>query len=804
MKKLAALVLLFLLFAKPTFAQTIAVPSPAPIDCSKTDNPEYNSLRPYQASPCGDAPKTYFCGNKLIVGIGTVTTTPCGSSVCPCVSSSCHVRNRKIIIDLTDVELPILGNTELVKNSQNAAESLDDAQKMNEYVSWYLNGTTDKAEYGPTDLAKVVDYSGPVNKLLPQAIQEAQRIESIKNTFTKTTTVDEETGEKVTGPENHDQIVVCTQGNQPIECYKGDGSRTQGKEYRLNDWNDGSLSLFNTFLNWLGSEIWNKKYPPLPWQFKDSQLYQKAYFEWRGKSCTILPLVGLVCIDNPLVVNKWADLFPYIPLANTTDKKSAEMVKNIHVSAPKARVASSDYKIITNFALYFPHTAEDFELSATLNKTYTPQKGSGGEASSASFEINDAETCRLIETRANPGDDLTFNKPPSTMEATVDYDISEVDCELKRTCKYDWDLQKQVCENEWTCQSEVLATVNLLTKTPYADEIWKNTTVGANAVFRRIFPKVEEGAPVSCIADIPAASKATYTTGAGSEGKLQKVQNPGDSAASSPEIYFSHFGSVYEYFLKGIQTALRPQGYGEPLTNGTECSTTECGELPDLPKASGSCSLGGVSSRVGNIPQSLKNIISAAAETYKTPPNLILGIMYGEGLFDGKNKKDWTDQNVKNWATCTAVPGCSTSGDDNFMGFFSSDWDNIKDKIYPDLKKLDPNRKKPSQCNLLDAVYGLAWNLHDSGDGGMSFKCFGIDLKASVPTSCTWNNEQYESAIKVHESGYTDMCLTKEGSCATGGGTDATCPAGDTCETISSRYSNPSHNGCVWDTAHGH
>ena len=65
--------------------------------------------------------------------------------------------------------------------------------------------------------------------------------------------------------------------------------------------------------------------------------------------------------------------------------------------------------------------------------------------------------------------------------------------------------------------------------------------------------------------DIPAVTKANYTsdadkTLAGDPG----VQRPGSSA----QIFIPHLGGVYEYFLKGIQTALRPKGFGESALSG--------------------------------------------------------------------------------------------------------------------------------------------------------------------------------------------------------------------------------------------
>jgi hypothetical protein len=97
----------------------------------------------------------------------------------------------------------------------------------------------------------------------------------------------------------------------------------------------------------------------------------------------------------------------------------------------------------------------------------------------------------------------------------------------------------------------------------------------------------------------------------------------------------------------------------------------------------------------------------------------------------------------------------------------------------------------------------MAWNLHDSADGGMDFQCFGLDLNAPVPTSCTWNASQYESAIKIAENGYDRGCFTLKGSCATGGGNAALCNNGvDGCEKYFNA-GNTSHNACVWDVAHG-
>ncbi|KKU10255.1 MAG: hypothetical protein UX13_C0016G0012 [Candidatus Woesebacteria bacterium GW2011_GWB1_45_5] len=814
---LSVLAIRYSLIVKEAYAQIPGFKVP----CDTEKDPEFHSDRPYQASPCGDSPKAVFCNNDYII-VEEVSTD---FSLAKCHKSGnqyvCTVSKDIIetyVVDGVSAELPILGNTEDVKNSQKPDDSIDDATKLNEYVSWYLNGIQNKAEYGSeksTDY-ELINLSGPVAKLLPSVIQDAQRVNTILQAVTNEPYTDTEGAapgeepETVDKPGSHNQIVVCTENGKPVECY-GESER---KEYRLKDWDDGTLSPFNTFFNWLGTDIWNEKYPPLPWQFKEDVLYQKAYNEWQGKNCAIIPVTNtLVC----------SDLFPYVPLANTTDKNAKQPVGGVGVRAPGQTVAEMrGYIVRLDPVLFYPHTKEVFDLTNVLKNTFKPQEGEG-ETEEATSSLPDFEDngCEIVDVRSNAGEELfPSSKDGRENDLTVDVDIhvSQIACPAgpidkwlqgRSECDKDCgpnDRDCVRCDKEPTCDSEVYVGVRTGPKIPYIEDIRKETVTSPDSIFRKIFPKVENGAPVNCIADIPGVSSITYKPASNTD--LLRIETPGGNfEPENSKLYFPGLGTVYEYFLKGIQTALRPQGYGESLVSGQNCTNITCGELPEgLPKASGSCDLGGISPKVGNIPQSLKDIISAAAETYKVPPNLILGVMYGEGLFE-EGRFSWTDQNVKNWATCQKVPNCSESGDDNFMGFFSNDWINIAPKIRDDLLELDPNREEPNQCNLLDAVYGLAWNLHDSADGGggMPARCFGIDLKGSVPGSCDWSEDgQYASAIQAAENGYDPGCFTLENSCLLGGGKDALCPGnGDTCETKDNRYKDPSHFACVWDVAHG-
>jgi hypothetical protein len=215
-----------------------------------------------------------------------------------------------------------------------------------------------------------------------------------------------------------------------------------------------------------------------------------------------------------------------------------------------------------------------------------------------------------------------------------------------------------------------------------------------------------------------------------------------------------------------------------------------------------------------NIPQSFKDIVSAAAQTYNTPPNLILGVMYGEGAFNSGSysRYDWTEANVKNWATCLPLPHCS--GPDSSIVAFPGTWDALAQRILPDLQKIDPAKTQADPCNLLDATFALAKDLHDNAGGSSELtgkSCLGITMSSTNPTNCAWNSSQYETSIRVWEFGtqWGDTvngfltCATKAGSCATGGGVAAQCPtdtagATDTCDNSTGANS---HNACVYAKA---
>ncbi|HLD91825.1 MAG TPA: hypothetical protein VI795_00350, partial [Patescibacteria group bacterium] len=657
-----------------------------PCDPTSVDDPEFDSLRPYQSHPCGTAPQSKFCGNKIIITESkTESKTFPATQGCDPTKQVNWVNDKDYWIDMTDLELPILGNTQDVQNSQNGDDKLDNSQKMNEYASWYLNGVINRAEYGDTNntAAELINFSGPINKLMPSVILEAQRIETIKNPK------DEENGPKESS--SHNQIVVCGKettfgliGNLldlgktvPVECYLQSGdkyrlvddkkplSKNRSWEGDLSFWNsyvDSVVGFIVSFLPDIAEDVirksvlehWNSRIPPLPWE-KDPHTgeepmtnlkYRKYYNEWKGKTCVVVPLINyLACFENIFVPNRYADLYPYVPLANTSDKHYPIPINTVTIQGSgSVDITSKSWDVLKDGLplLYYPHAIEVKELSDFLNKTYLtgdPSENVDTKTSEInSYNPTDPEQCRIINVRSNEGDNLF----PIGGDGEHDIGVHvyfEVDELPLVACIPFTDPISGEDKVRGKYYGEVAIEIHTdPVQVPNADQIWKSTVSSETSTFRRIFPKVEKGAPVECIADIPGVSKVAYTP-------IEGTDEIGVKSLTNPEVkydplearlHFPHLGTVYEYFLKGIQTALRPKGYGTPIINGTLCDSNDipCGELPDLPQASGSCALGGVSSKVGSIPPTFKEILEAAAETYKTPPNLILGVMYGEGAFN--------------------------------------------------------------------------------------------------------------------------------------------------------------------------
>jgi hypothetical protein len=253
----------FTVFIPPVHAQTPTLgyftrpPWPLPFNypchLNTGKDPEFHPLRPYPGNPCdpliprrdpwaSEDPKFRFltpkCGKSLNVE-GNVTKqdvvdicnlanlpnplpadldslldrnydgTPEGNNespyyICPpngtyCTPNQIYFLKRitwNVAFDLSSAQLPLMANTEL---------TLVDSVKTNNYLNWYLNGTVFQSEqlplnnYKQTDRYRIVNSSGPLNKLLPKYVRDG-----IKTTIANASQDDEYYGFVY-----HNYLVAC-------------------------------------------------------------------------------------------------------------------------------------------------------------------------------------------------------------------------------------------------------------------------------------------------------------------------------------------------------------------------------------------------------------------------------------------------------------------------------------------------------------------------------------------------------------------------------------------------------------------
>lgn len=825
--------------------------------CDKTDDNEFHSLRPYQASPCGPYPKqALFCSNKLVIFENFKMDKECKGQRRKCencdwdCSLSYQVEEHNLNITLDESELPIMGNTQ---------DEFDDAQKVNEYASWYLSGVVDKRENENATDDQIVNFSGPVKKLLPSMIQDARRIEIINSTQQVSgkepppanPLEQDESAEILT--DNHDQLVV---DDKRLSFWLGDLSAIRSAvQSPLGQGVIGGLfgatgQLINQGLQSVGvnlvSEAWNMCRPPLPWDngtksigvnattgetetkpipFASDLEYKKAYNEWLGKTCVILPVVGLQCIDikipTPLggvdvISNECADLWHYVPLSNNSDSEGKNYLLTgdgpNYVPSQGTEIDGAQHKSFKNALLYFSHMQEVMGLSGLLNKTYSPQgyeseklpettekikKGIKDTVASPlpttlspdkQYPVNlDPYAnldCSAVNVRVNEGDDLFPGDRPSGKELFVEkvtYTITQAPCHEEYY--YYWDKDEfgndvRKLHDVLNCPAQVGIEFKTGTKTPLADEIFSQTVADSGSTFRKIFPKVEEGAPVECIADIPTTTNVTYKKDdgglnqipAGATQDFVQKSYPADGANSNTQLTFPHIGSVYEYFLKGIQTALRPKGYGEPIANGnckTPAESVQCGDWENkLEQSGGECGI--CNAPMGNL---AKRILATAGKAYNVPAANIWAAMRHEG-------GDWTDfdfsdENVRKWSNSEEcggepMPSCDNTTQETQPPFgFLMNWfynDAKSDSLWMSVQQIDPtrdSREKVSRCNFLDAAFAAA-NLLAQGSTAAAngiLSCGGYTFDNSRPGTCS-SSYWTPAHIVQSQTTYAGYCVT--------------------------------------------
>lgn len=575
--------------------------------CNQTDDPEYHALRPYPAAVCNAniEEAALLCGNDLIMK-QAFEVTPQDAVSCQATESGstlCTYNVESTIgfsVNTSNSSLPIMGNTELVPNRETPYPGgiLNSVQRLNEYVSWYLNGANFNAMDPPIldDLYtkgqrtvatipeptyRLVNLSGPLNKLLPWRIQIAEKL---------TSALDAAISKSGTLGIRHDQIVACAIRNYfpggadyLAPCYSG---RTD-TNFRLSLWDDPSNQ------------------PPVEEDYQTIPEFWEAFKEWRGSTCIDLPFGLKYCTSfAPQYFRSAA--FSYLPYSSTEDRKGYVSVGNSGFDFSTAtgnEINVNDLQIEfplsgNNFeTLYFAHMLEASELADTLQRTFAPGWTPALSGTEDFYEI--PPNCEFVDTRRNPGDDLYGELEELQEEKQIRGELAysgefvcefqtEFDEERYLSCVEGYSTNPDdflysgfdpetmeigsycgtLSTTSNTCTKNAVFGFKVQTGTPKAHEVWERLVDGPLSVVKRFFPKEGVESPVSKYEPIPAETSVSYSasnlftagvptprteTFAGSvfSGK------PGSAAS----LYFPYIGGVYDYFIKGIQKALRPKGF---------------------------------------------------------------------------------------------------------------------------------------------------------------------------------------------------------------------------------------------------
>jgi len=818
-------------------------PDPLMYPCDDTTNPEFHPLRPYPASPCDpliprknpeasftggdDRWLTFTCGKSLnakgdISGFpssyscaeynnrplwpGHAAADPneiyrCSNVLCTDPTATfpaplCAVRRIpfNVSVSLSTAEFPIIGNTQ---------DSLDDATKVNHYLDWYLNGTIQQTEqidldpYSLDDMRRLVNYSGPLKKLL--AKDTLDRVHT-------TLTLDPPVFRQI-----HNSIV-------------DDPSRLR----------DAWPAIFkNIPLAGLEDIVGELTVSIIP-------LQQAGNTDPASNITTprLQPGEGIVYPEtdpaNPsaitLTITNPSDSRLYFPHLRNSSALSDLLAATVR-PAP-SRVNPSDRNLLTTQIDQYqgrppdvangdgtpiqPEYGEGAYSPSTL--TRNTEVIEGQPAPPPLFNTHD-QICDLGDVRVNPGDDLYG----STVNATLTYsqgfsytpaiqppippscgggdlaDCTNLSDPTGQTGDFDrcCDLLVTRCEDidfgagyDWRCTGPITGSSDLsfptearvatFVKTPAIEHIYQTLVAGQQSVLRRFAPWYPSPAPGQQDLTIrqgpltlPAAADAVYTGSAGTA-TATHPNSPGNvsitagNETSGGRVYFGRVGSLFEYFLGSgsdnfnLQKMLRPQGFGSgPLSNAPAAPST-CGaitSLPALPPADPLCNsnTGSVCRKDFSSPL-LQQIFESAASFYNVPVSVLVGIFYSEGSLN----QPWTDARVlaasgPNCIDTTTCANVSWSGAAGPWAFLNSTWNQLGTSV---LTAGVNDGRTPNRCNIIDATFAAAHAL-SIGRSGANYRdpagtpiytCAGVTYNRGIgaSTSCNWTASDVVTASRQY------------------------------------------------------
>ena len=145
--------------------------------CPSGDSLGFTPLRPDPGEPCEETvpEDTVFACGSSITPLRQEKFDPYGDGCDKNADGTvtCYrAENFDVSLDLSKANIGILGNTQ--------DQNLTNEQKVNEYLSWYLSGIPQVGDQKKPDDDKLINFSGPIRKLIPYDLGQTAR-----NTITK-------------------------------------------------------------------------------------------------------------------------------------------------------------------------------------------------------------------------------------------------------------------------------------------------------------------------------------------------------------------------------------------------------------------------------------------------------------------------------------------------------------------------------------------------------------------------------------------------------------------------------------------
>lgn len=716
LRRLFSCLVVFLFFATPVLAV-------AP--CSETTNPEFNPLRPYPAKPCDPLipinrePEISFACGKSLNTEGDVIVNP-GDLRCPDDPSKvCKSLDFNVKIDLSPTQIPILGNTE--------DSSLDDATKINSYLSYYLNGTVQQSDQVPIDPNRLINYSGPIKKLLPQQAQE-----DIRSTVA-TIPIGDQYHNYLTSPETR---LTSTSLLSPF---------FQNIPFATLEDTAGEITISALPGNHQAPDVSDLKLSIIG---GDARIYTPH----------VKNIVALSQIITSIIHPK-PGLNPKNPLL---------------VSQPLAQ--SQGHSDLTPIV-------SDFDISQPNNNSSVIP---GRPAPTPPFDSGDFhptaydQTCDLKDFRINSGDSL--HGQSITAHLTYTQKFTPPKPGLGRVpaggiCIADSDCQTGVCQADKTCVTRTQPTkakVAVFTKLPFVDEIYKTLVTQPDSLLRRFLPgrndKPDPNFPCSseylvgdggsnqtaCLGNTtPAAGGAAYSI---INSNVSNAKAGAGDDTGGAQVFFGRLGSLMNYILgdstenKNLQRLLRPKE-----NNPTSSTCTASSTLPSLPNQNSVCQTCNF-----NFPsESMQKIFLAAASYYQVPTSVLVGIFYNEGGLN--NRQKLTDSYI----ISASGPNCqvpeedcgghmSREGATGPWQFIPKYWDSISSGLANDLVKAGVSDGRiPNICNFLDSTFAAAKALQQGKFGNPNYinnQCVGVSLNrgSSSANGCSWSQSDIVTAARQY------------------------------------------------------